>query len=146
VTSADLKRFALLAELSDEDRETLFDLLEEKSVRQGRSVYRETAEAEGLVFVVSGEIRLSNQRCGDLGTVGEGTILGGASLLALGRREATAKAEVDCELLMLARTAYHRLVDDSPRTACRLTEALARELAALLRESIEPVVNAQSRA
>jgi CRP-like cAMP-binding protein len=143
VTSADLKRFAQLAELSDEDREALFDLLEPRSVRQGRSVYRETAEADGLVFLVSGQIRLSARRCGDLGTVAEGTILGGASLLAMGQREATAKAELDCELLLLARTAYRRLVEDYPRTACRLTEALARELAALLRESIEPVANAQ---
>jgi CRP-like cAMP-binding protein len=77
--------------------------------------------------------------------LGEGALLGGASLLSMGQREATAKAEVECEVMLLERTAYRRLVDDYPRTACRLTEALASELAGLLRESIEPITNAHLR-
>jgi CRP-like cAMP-binding protein len=144
VTSADLKRFSLLAEFSDEDREALFELLEPQAVRKGRSVYRETAEADGLVFILSGVVRLSGRYGDDLGLLGEGTILGGASLLTMGQREATAKAESDCQVLLLPRTAYRRLVDDYPRTACRLTEAVAADLAALLREALAPIAQLQA--
>lgn len=137
MTAADLKRFPLLAELSDDDRESLFDLLEPQTFRKGRSVFRETAEADGLVLIVRGEVRLASRRDVELGTLGEGAILGGASLLSMGQREVTVKAEEDCEVLLLPRTAYRRLVEDYPRTACRLTEAVAAEIAAMLREALD---------
>ena len=134
MSPADLKRFPMLSELSDDDRAALLELLELRVFREGRSIYRETAEADGLVLVSSGEVRLSSRRGTDLGTLGEGSVLGSASLLSLGPREATVKAEVDTEVLMLPRASYRRLVEDHPRTACRLTEAVAADLAVLLRE------------
>jgi CRP-like cAMP-binding protein len=137
VTAVELKNFPMLAELSEDDREALFELLEPQTFRKGRSLYRETAEADGLVLIASGEVRLSSRRCADLGTFGQGTILGGASLLTMGQREATAKAEMDCEVLLLQRQSYRRLVEDHPRGACRLTEAIAADLAALLREGLD---------
>ena len=91
----DLKSFSLLAELADEDREVLFELLEPLAIRQGRSVYRETAEAEGLILIVSGTVRLSSRRFEDLGALTDGAILGGASLFGMGCREATAKAVIN---------------------------------------------------
>ena len=140
MTPADLKRFPLLVELSDDDRDALFDLLEPQSIRAGRSIFRETAEADSLVFIVSGSVRLSSQSRPDLGALGEGNVLGGAALLSMGQREATAKAEEACEVLVLERTAYRRLVEDYPRTACRLTEAIAQDLASLLREALDPLL------
>ncbi len=139
MTPTDLKRFSLLAELSDDDRDALFELLEVKKIRKGRSVYRQTGEADGLVMVFSGTLHLSRKGEGELGSVGEGQLLGTASLLSMGQREATAKAETDCEVALLSRNAYRRLVDDHPRTACRLTEAIAQDLSALLREALEPL-------
>jgi CRP-like cAMP-binding protein len=137
VTPVDLKRFPLLAELSDSDREALFDLLEPKTFRKGRSVYRETSEADGLVLIVSGAVRLSSRRSSETAVFGEGAALGTASLLCVGQREATAKAESDCEVLLLARTAYRRLVEDFPRAGCRLSEAIAADLSAMLRQSLD---------
>ena len=137
MNAEELKRFGLLAELQDEDRKALLELLEFETIRKGRSVYRETAEADGLILLASGTVRLSSKRCKDLGTLGAGAVLGAASLLAMGQREATVKAETQCEVWLLARTAYRRLVDDYPRTACRLTEAIAAEIAGLLREGLD---------
>jgi CRP-like cAMP-binding protein len=137
VTAADLKRFALLGELSEDDREALFDLLEPQTFRKGRSIFRETAEADGLVLIVRGEVSLATRRDVELGTLGEGAILGGASLFSVGQREVTVKAAGECEVLLLPRTAYRRLVDDYPRTACRLTEAVAAEIAGMLREALD---------
>ena len=137
MTPADLKRFSLLSELSEEDRDDLFEQLEPLSVRKGRSIFRETAEADGLVLIVSGSVRLESSRRDDLGTLGAGSILGTAALLSMGRREVTAKTEEPCELLLLARTSYRRLVEDHPRAACRLTEAIAADLAGLLRQGLD---------
>lgn len=131
----------MFVELSGDDREVLFELLEPKTVPKGRSLYRETAEADALVLIASGSLRLSSKRGKDLGAVGPGSVLGGASLLTMGQREATAKAEVACEVLLLPRTSYRRLVEDYPRTACRLTEAIAADLAALLREALDPLTS-----
>ena len=51
MNAADLKKFALLSELSDEDREALFELLEPVTLSKGRSIYREGNEADGLVAI-----------------------------------------------------------------------------------------------
>jgi CRP-like cAMP-binding protein len=139
VTPADLKRFPLLSELSESDRDALFELLESQVFRKGRSLFRHTAEADGLLLLVSGVVRLSRGADEDLGTVGPGDVLGGAALLCMGQREVTAKAEQDCKVLALPRNAYRRLVEDYPRTACRLTEGIARDLASLLREALQPL-------
>lgn len=136
-TPADLKAFALLSELSSEDRDALYELLEAETVRKGRSIYRETAEADGIVLIVSGSVGLSSGSDGEFGALGAGDVLGAASVLSTGRREATAKALTDCDVLLLARTAYRRLLDDHPRAAARLTEAIANHLAGLLREAID---------
>ena len=53
MNSEDLKRFGLLAELLDEDRDALLDLLEPEKIRKGRSVYRETAEADAMLLIAS---------------------------------------------------------------------------------------------
>ena len=142
MNAEELKRFRLLAELLDEDRDALLELLEPETIRKGRSVYRETAEADGLVLIASGTVRLVSKRHKDLGTLSAGAVLGATSLLAMGQREATVKAETQCEVWVLARTAYRRLVDDYPRTACRLTEAIAAELAGLLREGLDELLPA----
>ena len=43
----DLKQFALLVELSDEEREFLAELLEERELPDGKSAFREGSEGGG---------------------------------------------------------------------------------------------------
>ena len=140
MTAADLKSFALLAEFNEEDREALFELLEPKTLGKGRSIFREGTEADGLVFLVSGRLVLCSKRWPEDAIAGEGTVLGGLSLFAVGPREVTAKAEVPCDILQLPRTSFRRLVEDAPRAACRLAEALAKELADDAREALDAMV------
>jgi NTE family protein len=140
IEPAELKRFWLCSEFSKEDREALFDLLEFSSIPKGRSIYRETGEAEGLVMIVSGSVTLSSSRGQKFGTLPANTVLGVTSVLSTSRRAATAKAETDCEVLLLPRGAYRRLLEDHPRAGCRLTEAIAAHLAALLREGLDQLM------
>jgi CRP-like cAMP-binding protein len=136
--SYDLKRFPLLVEFSAEDCEALSELLEEKALKRGRRLFGEGNEADGLVLVQSGTVVLKSGRAKqDLGRLGPGSTLGALSLVTVGARECTARAETDCELLLLARTAFRRLVDDAPRTACRLLEAVTAEVATLVRPGLD---------
>jgi len=134
--ATELKRFPLLAELGEDDREALLDVLEERRVSGGVPLFREGSESEGLVLLVEGEVQLGSRRGGEPCLLGPGSALGALSLLRVGRREVTAVAETPCRYLLFPRTSYRRLVDDAPRTACRLAEAIASELAAAIQESL----------
>ena len=136
----DLKRFALFEELSEEEREVLAEGIERIELEPGDVLFREQEEGGGLVLLVEGRVRLESSRAGELGSVGPGTALGAVSLVAVGPREASAVAESACSILLLRRSAFRRLADDTPRAACRLAEAIAREAAALLRAGLEPLV------
>ena len=147
MSAVDLKRFALFEELSEEEREVLADEVERIELEPGDVLFREQDEASGLVLVVDGRVRLESSRAGELGSVGPGTALGAVSLVAVGPREVSAVAESACSILLLRRSTFRRLVEDAPRAACRLAEAIARDAAALLRAGLEPLVrNAVDRA
>lgn len=137
MSDIDLKGFSLLAEFTDGDREILAELLEEKSLEPGRRVFSEGSEAEGLVLVASGTVRLESRRTVATESVESGSALGALSLVSVGPREATAITQTPCLLLLLPRTSWRRLVDDYPRTACRLSEAILAEFASLLRQGLE---------
>lgn len=135
-----LKRHALFAELNDEEREVVASLLEERKLVEGKSAFREGSESEGLVLLESGRLKLRSQRRpGVLGTLEAPEHLGAASLFALGKREVTALADGSCTIWILSRSALSRLVDDCPRAAFRLAEAVAAELAVLAREGLDPL-------
>lgn len=133
----ELKQFALLAEFSEEDREALGELLEEQELAAGRRIFSEGNEADGLVLIVEGSARLESGRTGDSEVVEAGHALGTLSLVAFGPREVTAKATTACSVLRLSRESFRRLVDDHPRTACHLLEAVVADLSALVRRDLD---------
>jgi lysophospholipid hydrolase len=137
VSERELKRFALFAELGENELELLDDLLEPVSVRAGQQLFREGQEADGLLLLHAGRLRFESARAGDLGEVEPGAEMGAFSLVVAGRREATAVAAEDVELFRLSRTAFHRFAEDSPRGACRVLEAALRELAGSLRKGLD---------
>lgn len=144
MNASDLKDIALLVEFNDEDRLALAELLESRSLVSGRSLFCEGDEADALFFVVSGCLRLSTRASGELGLLCAGAWLGAISLMTIGVREATARAQDDCEILFLTRPAFRRLVEDAPATACRLSEAIVCDLATGLRPHLRRVEQALS--
>jgi CRP-like cAMP-binding protein len=137
VNAADLKAFDLLAELGEDDREALTEVLEERKASAKAPLFREGSEAEGLVLIVRGEVQVKSRRSQQTFEAGPGTCLGAASLLAIGARECTVVATAPVVYWLLPRTSFRRLVDDAPRTACRLAEAIAIDLASSLRDSLD---------
>lgn len=137
----DLKQFALMAEFSEEEREFLAELLEKRALLNAKSAFREGSEGEGLVLLESGKLKLKSRRTGSVvGTLEAPAHLGATSLFALGKREVTALADGPCTIWTLSRSSFSRLLDDSPRAAFRLAEAVAGELVALIREGLDTLV------
>ncbi len=131
--SAELKRFALLSDFGEEDREHLAALLDDETFSEGAALFREGDEADGLYLLESGTVRIHSATAGRLGLFCEGANLGAVSLMTIGTREATAVAESQVRLSVLTRAGFLRLANDHPRTACRLAEAIVVNLATTLR-------------
>lgn len=132
----ELKSVALFGELSDAELEVLAELLEEEALAAGRALFEEGSEADGLVVVLEGAVELESREHGSLVRLPAGAAFGGLSLVAPGRREVTALAAEACTVAWLERGSFRRLVDDEPRLACKLVEALLRETAGDLREGL----------
>lgn len=133
----ELKRFELLAELSDAELEILEDLLEPVRMLARQQVFREGQEADGLLLVHEGKLRFSSERTEEAGVAGPGLAVGGLSLVVVGPREVTAVAEEQGTLLKLTRTAFHRLAEDAPRATTRMLEHLLRDLTLVLRKGLD---------
>jgi voltage-gated potassium channel len=133
----ELKSFALLAELDGRDLEALAEVLEEETLAAGRCLFREGEAASALYLVAEGRVELASRRSPRRLLLGPGASLGGAALLGVGAREATVTALTEARLLRLERTSLRALADEAPRTAYRLLEALAGELAARARALLD---------
>ena len=135
----DPKAFELLSGFSEADVEALVEQLEPQKLSKGRKLFREGSESEGLVFVAGGEIELSSKRTGETARFGAGTVLGGLALANVGLREMTVATIEPCEIWRLPPEQWRRLVDDAPRSACRLLEAILAETGALVRAALDPL-------
>jgi len=136
----ELKQFSLLAELTEEDRDELLELLDREELPAGELLFEEGDEADALYLVASGQLRIRSSRLADLGLIREGGALGSFSVVVIGKRESSAIAESDCVLYSLTRSGFRRLAEDAPRTACRLAEAMVAELAAGVRPRLDHIV------
>ena len=129
----DLKSFALLAELTADDCQELLEILEPATLHADRTLFREGQQSDGLALLVEGTMRLERSATDQQVRVGPGTALGAMSLVEIGVRESTVVAETPCKILWLRRSEFRRLAEDSPRTACRLLEAIASDFAGRVR-------------
>lgn len=133
----ELKRFAPFAELDNADSELLEDLLDARDVETGEVVVTEGEEADGLVLVQRGSLKMTSVRISELRGLGAGDFMGGLSLASLGRREVTLTALAPSTVLVLSRSAFLRLSEDAPRAATRVLEAVLRDLGSNLRTGLE---------
>lgn len=135
-----LRSAPLLREFTDVGIRILSEAAEQKSVGRGTYAFRGGDPSDSLYFVARGTLQLVPRDGGSpLGEVVAGDTLGGFSLLAAGEHLLSALAANDVELLELSRPAFERLKKDHPRTALKLTIALAQDLAERLREAKGPL-------
>ena len=134
--ASELKGFPELCELSAGDRTALVALLEPQHFASGRRVSHAGTEAEGLILVARGQIRLELSNAKHTETLDAPVALGAHSLISVGPSLATVIAQTPCAVWRLDRSAYRRLVDDEPRVACRLLEGILAQSASLSRRLI----------
>lgn len=131
-----LKAFSAFADLSEDEREEIAELLESRSLSRGETLFVEGDDADALVLVTGGSVRVESRRVPGPASLGAGAVLGGMALFAVGARETSASSDERAELLLLRREDFLRLAEDSPRTAGRVAMALAAEMAALVRTAL----------
>jgi CRP-like cAMP-binding protein len=133
----ELKRFQLLAELEEAEREIIAEFLEPVALDAGVELFAAGEQSEGLCFVAGGGVRVRSERLDDAALeLGVGAALGGWSLVASGPREVHAETTSPSRILVLRRSAFRRFADEEPRAACRLLEAILRDAARLGREAL----------
>lgn len=124
-----LKRFALFADLGDEERDELAALLEEREVSSGETLFDAGDEADALLLVLSGRIELTSRMRARPLSVGAGETIGGLALFAVGSRAVSAVGAEASELRQLRREDFLRFAEDHPRAAFRIAAALASDVA-----------------
>jgi len=131
-----LARCRVLADLTREQLGALVPLVEVRDLSAGSSLFREGDEADEVLLIAEGSVRLERGRVA-FGVVGSGEVLGGVSLASVGRRGCDAIAEEGARVLALTRSAYMQLRADHPFVALALHEGLLRELASHVRALAE---------
>lgn len=131
-----LKRFACFADLTDDERDAFAGVCQELAVDAGEEVFVVGEEADGLLLVASGRLRIEGPGGALAGTVGPGAALGALSLVAPGPREASATALEPCRVFWLPRTGFRRVADDAPHAALRFLESVLADLVVLVRPGL----------
>ena len=135
-----LRASPLLREFTDVGIRILAEATEQKSVGRGTYAFRGGDASSALYFVAKGRLQLVPRDGGNsLGEITAGDTLGGFSLLTSGEHLLSAMAINDVELLQLSAEAFESLKQSHPRTALKLTVALAQDLAERLREAKGPL-------
>ncbi|HZU82635.1 MAG TPA: cyclic nucleotide-binding domain-containing protein, partial [Polyangiaceae bacterium] len=107
----------LVATLPPQERATLVERLEMRVYEAGERLARDGADAEGLHFVISGEVAVVAQQGGErvlLASLGLGETIGEVELVLCQRRYADAVAMRPTATLFLSRDEYRTLVQDHP--------------------------------
>jgi CRP/FNR family transcriptional regulator, cyclic AMP receptor protein len=137
---AALRSIELLREFTDVGLRIIAEASQPRSVGRGTYAFRAGEPSDSLWFVARGTLQLLPRDGGaPLGEVPAGDTLGGFSLLAEGEHLLSAMAVTDVELLQLSHEAFEALKTSHPRTALKLTVALAQDLAGRLREAKGPL-------
>ena len=137
---AALRASHLLTEFTDVGLNVLAELATPRNVGRGVFAFRAGDASDALAFIVKGTLQLVPREGGSpLGEVGPGDTVGGMSLLVEGEHVLSALAATDVELLQITRPVFEGMKKTHPRTALKLTLALAQDLAERLRDAKAPL-------
>jgi CRP-like cAMP-binding protein len=135
-----LRGSPLLRHFTDVGVKILAEIVEQRSVGKGTYAFKAGEASERISFVAKGTLKLMPLDAGAaLGEVVSGDTVGGMALLVEGEHVVSALAATDVELLEIDRAAFDEMKRTHPRTALKLTLALAQDLAKRLREAKGPL-------
>ena len=130
-----LASMPVLQDLAEREHRALAAYVADRVLEDGAVLFRCGEEAEDLLFLVEGRLRLE---LGDteIGVVDAGEIVGALALVSIGRRECDAIADGPLRALALDRQSYLRLRAEDPTTALALQEAILRSLSGVVRDAL----------
>jgi CRP-like cAMP-binding protein len=135
-----LRASHLLRDFTDVGLNILAELSTQRSVARGIFAFRAGEASDTLSFVAKGTLQLVPRDGGaPLGEVAAGDTVGGMSLLVEGEHVLSAVAATDVELLQISRPVFEEMKKTHPRTALKLTLALAQDLAERIAEAKGPL-------
>ncbi|EKO37781.1 MAG: cAMP-binding protein [Solidesulfovibrio magneticus str. Maddingley MBC34] len=152
-----LKKAALFADLTDDERDRLMPAFTPLALAAGKAVIVEGQPGDDMFLLTSGRVRVSKAMLlrgivapGLDGTAAEKTLVelsdaqspffGEMALLDRDIRSATVTCLTDCRFLSIDRDAFFACVQAHPDLGVKLLTALAKRLAGLVRKNNVEVV------
>lgn len=136
-----LRRIHLFADLTDRESDTILELMREKSVARGTTVFHQNESGGGLYLILVGSVKITRTgrdgRDVTVAVLHEGNFFGEMSLLDDQPRSASATATQATRLLVLDREHFQRYV----LTQARIMAKLLRELSKRLRAADQTIEN-----
>ena len=134
-----LRSIPLFEELSDEELTSVASLARSQTYPGRAAVVTQGEPARALFAILHGRLKVVS--CGPdgrdtvLGIMSEGEVFGEVALIDGGTRSATVTAIETCELLVVDREQFLKLLEESPPLAVKLLVVLARRLRRLSQRS-----------
>ena len=127
-----LGSISLFSELSEEEVNSIHELVRARSYKAKEMVVQQTDPGGDMFVIVSGHLKVVSSdpegRDTALGIMAPGEIFGEVSLLDGSPRSATIIALEPCELLVIERAAFLRLLETLPSISIKLLGVLAQRL------------------
>ena len=144
---ASLKGVYLFQQLDATELHLLESICREQVVASGDEVFRHGDPADALYVIHLGTVRIHRESATideiEVAMLGTGAHFGELAWLTRDKRSATATAQERTELLRMDYDAMVRLVEENPRLGMKIYRALARRIAAMLRETTDDLVFAR---
>ncbi len=138
--AADLKKYSILSEMSDEMLAVFSGYLMARRFKQGSLIFVEEMQGESLFFIESGIISLTKMAAEGaekrLAQLGPGESFGELAVIDAGPRAVTARAVEDTETLIFSREGLVRLSMERPDIAVVFVLSLFRRTIWMVRRNV----------
>jgi signal transduction histidine kinase len=127
----ELRQVPLLADLSEEDLERLYEMAETVSVPAGQPVLREGDTGDSLYIVLEGELEVTKRRGGQevvLSSYEPGQFFGEMALLERAPRSASVRALRESRMLAIDQAALQTLLSRSPSAPFNILRTVTSRL------------------
>jgi len=134
-----LKENVLFKGFDDDEIAAIAQVVEEKTMAASTPLFLENMKAESMYIVVSGAINLtkmlSEGETKTLTTMGPGDYFGEMALIEDGPRPVSALISEDAKLLVIKRSGFDQLMEQSPKLAVKIVIGMHRTLSDRVRDS-----------
>ena len=143
---AQIIRTVLCRGLSFEQTEHILRVMLPAKFEAGAPLYREGDPAQGLVVLLAGTVEVMKAGAPDvLATIEGPAVFGEISLLTDGPHTATVMAKTRCQLALLTKNQFERLVREESVAAFKLLHTLAEVLAHRLNKMDDKFIELKKR-